>query len=81
MGLLKLSPFDSGRRHTGLLAFGYPAGEDDLNEIEEKDLRIDTYRSKWSKEGQHVNTQPMLNQITHFYRLLYNVKMKGLNKK
>ena len=55
--LVRISPFDSGaRRHTSFASvWVYPAVEDDINiSIDEKDIRIDTYRS-WSG-GQHVNT-------------------------
>ena len=46
--LVRISPFDSGaRRHTSFASvWVYPAVEDDINiKIDEKDLRIDTYRS------------------------------------
>ena len=46
--LVRISPFDSGaRRHTSFASVWiYPAIEDDINiKIDEKDLRIDTYRS------------------------------------
>ena len=46
--LVRISPFDSGaRRHTSFASvWVYPAIEDDINiKIDEKDLRIDTYRS------------------------------------
>ena len=45
--LVRISPFDSGaRRHTALLAYGSTSVEDDINiKIEDKDLRVDTYRS------------------------------------
>ena len=46
--LVRISPFDSGaRRHTSFASvWVYPAVDDDINvKIEEKDLRIDTYRS------------------------------------
>ena len=56
--LVRISPFDSGaRRHTSFASvWVYPAVEDDINIIiEDKDLRIDTYRSSGAG-GQHVNT-------------------------
>ena len=56
--LVRISPFDSGaRRHTSFASvWVYPAVEDDINIIiDDKDLRIDTYRSSGAG-GQHVNT-------------------------
>ena len=46
--LVRISPFDSGaRRHTSFASIWvYPAIEDEIDiKVEEKDLRIDTYRS------------------------------------
>ena len=51
--LVRISPFDSGaRRHTSFASVWiYPAVDDIKVQIDEKDLRIDTYRSSGAGVG------------------------------
>jgi peptide chain release factor 2 len=65
--LVRISPFDAGaRRHTSFASvFVYPEIDDDIVvEIDDKDIRIDTYRSTGAG-GQHVNKTDSAVRITH----------------
>jgi peptide chain release factor 2 len=64
--LVRISPFDANkRRHTSFAsAFVYPEVDDIDVKIEEKDIRIDVYRST-GPGGQSVNTTDSAVRITH----------------
>jgi len=65
--LVRISPYDSSaRRHTSFSSvWVYPVIDDDIDiEINESELRIDTYRASGAG-GQHVNTTDSAVRITH----------------
>ena len=65
--LVRISPYDSNaRRHTSFASVGiYPVVDDEIDiEIEDKDLRVDTYRASGAG-GQHVNTTDSAVRMTH----------------
>ena len=65
--LVRISPYDSSaRRHTSFSSvWVYPVIDDNIDiEINESDLRIDTYRASGAG-GQHINTTDSAVRITH----------------
>ena len=65
--LVRISPYDSSaRRHTSFAsAWVYPVIEDDIDiDIDEKDVRVDTYRASGAG-GQHVNKTDSAVRLTH----------------
>lgn len=65
--LVRISPFDSAkRRHTSFAAVSvFPEVDDDIDiEVNESDLRVDTYRASGAG-GQHVNRTDSAVRLTH----------------
>ncbi|PLX91982.1 MAG: peptide chain release factor 2 [Desulfuromonas sp.] len=65
--LVRISPYDSNaRRHTSFCSvFVFPELDDSIEiEIEEKDLKVDTYRASGAG-GQHINKTDSAIRITH----------------
>jgi peptide chain release factor 2 len=65
--LVRISPFDqAARRHTSFASlFVYPEVDENIEiDVQEKDLRVDTYRATGAG-GQHINTTDSAVRITH----------------
>ena len=73
--LVRISPFDqAARRHTSFASlFVYPEIDENIEvDIQDKDLRVDTYRATGAG-GQHINTTDSAVRITHCLQALLSM--------